>query len=404
MSNSSHFTCPDCGNAQTNHTLKRLDSIISAVLDPLSVFGDKVLHMANPLTSRMLNRIGPMFLKGLARLSIGKIVVAPDQKTGARARCVWNEALRRGITMHEYRLFGISGEIFIATHGDDTIVFIGLPRPKGHAPRSISWIDNKGIMRKKFEAQGIPIAHGNIVFTLAKAKRIFRKLKKPVIIKPTAGSRSRHTTTHIADENELKIAFKKAKQLSISVIIEEELEGMVYRGTVIGGSVVGVLRREPPCVTADGIHTLRELIDIENERPQRHGPIFHRLEVKNPEHHVELLRQQLTLESVPEKGRVVLLDQKASRGIGGGATDVTDIAHEDNRALLENVARVLDESVVGIDFIISDITRSWKTEGRSGIIECNGMPFIDLHLFPLIGKVRDTPAALWDIVFPSSKK
>ena len=47
------------------------------------------------------------------------------------------------------------------------------------------------------------------------------------------------------DEKNFIVAFKKARQLSPWVMIEEELTGYVHRGTVIGGKLIAVLRREP---------------------------------------------------------------------------------------------------------------------------------------------------------------
>ena len=94
---------------------------------------------------------------------------------------------------------------------------------------------------------------------------------------------------------------------------------------------------------------------------------------------------------------------KASRGLGGGATDVTDETHPDNIALLEKIAQVLDDPLVGVDFIIEDASKSWREQERCGVIECNSAPFIDLHLYPLKGKPRDTAGALWDLVYPASK-
>jgi hypothetical protein len=66
--------------------------------------------------------------------------------------------------------------------------------------------------------------------------------------------------------------------------------------------------------------------------------------------------------------------------------------------MLEKVAEVLGDSLVGIDFIIDDVRKPWRQQPRSGVIECNGAPFIDLHLFPLVGKPRNTPGALWDLL------
>ena len=109
------------------------------------------------------------------------------------------------------------------------------------------------------------------------------------------------------------------------------------------------------------------------------------------------------MSDIPTKGTLITLAQKASRGLGGGATDVTDETHPDNKILFEYVAEVLDDTLVGIDFMIDDISKSWKDELRCGVIECNSLPFIDLHLFPLHGKVRDTVGMLWDAVMPESK-
>jgi cyanophycin synthetase len=227
---------------------------------------------------------------------------------------------------------------------------------------------------------------------------MFLSLTPPVIAKPARGSRSRHTTTHIDTLDELEIAYEKAKQLCPWVIIEEELIGLVHRGTVIGGKVVGILRREPAAVTGDGVHTVLELITKENENPMRQGPIFHQIELHDPEHDKELMRHGMTLKSIPPSGKIVTLSQKASRGLGGGATDVTDDAHPEIVRMLEKVAEVLGDSLVGIDFIIDDVRKPWRQQPRSGVIECNGAPFIDLHLFPLVGKPRNTPGALWDLL------
>jgi cyanophycin synthetase len=184
--------------------------------------------------------------------------------------------------------------------------------------------------------------------------------------------------------------------------MEEEHKGYVHRGTLINGKVAGILRREPASVIGDGVHTVSELIKIENQNPLRKGPIFHEIIITD-ETNAELARQNLKLESVPAKNSNVALGQKASRGVGGGATDMTDDAHPDNLEMLELVAKVLGDPLVGVDFMMEDVTQSWREQKRSGVIECNSMPFIDLHHHPLRGKVRDVAGLVWDMTFPKSK-
>ena len=55
------------------------------------------------------------------------------------------------------------------------------------------------------------------------------------------------------------------QEISPWVIVEQQLEGFVYRATVIGGRVVGVLRREPANIIGDGKSTIKQLIIEENK-------------------------------------------------------------------------------------------------------------------------------------------
>ena len=88
-----------------------------------------------------------------------------------------------------------------------------------------------------------------------------------MIVKPRAGSRGRHTTTYVTTEAELKTAFRIAKKLCYWVMVEEQLMGPVYRGTVINFQTVGVLRGDCPFVEGDGVQTVAELVAGKNSRP-----------------------------------------------------------------------------------------------------------------------------------------
>src|SRR5215469_7759447 len=81
----------------------------------------------------------------------------------------------------------------------------------------------------------------------------------------------------------------------------------------------------------------------------------------------------LTPASVPESGRHVALKRTANVSTGGTAIDVTDEVHPDNRAILERAATAMELSVVGIDFLIEDIGRSWREAGGV-VLEANALP------------------------------
>jgi D-alanine-D-alanine ligase-like ATP-grasp enzyme len=388
--------CVDCGGAQVNHKLVYISIWLSAAIEPWTNW------MGRLIPEEKLEWLGPILTKTLLILHLGKMTYAPSEKDSLRARVLWEEAQKRNINLKEFLLFGIGRDVFTSKYKNETRFFDVLPRTKDYNPKGLEWMDNKNEMKKHFKLAGIPVATGGIASSKKEAIKIFNSLDKPVIAKPNLGSRSRHTTTHISNEEELVKAYKLAHMLSPWVMIEEELTGYVFRGTLIGKKFVACLRREPAYVIGDGVHTVKELIDIENKNPLRAGPIFHQLSL-DEEAIKELTHWGKTSETIPKKDEIITLGQKTSRAVGGGITDMTEVIHPDNIAMLEKIAEVLDDPLIGVDFIMNDVSISWKDQPRSGVIECNSAPFIDLHHFPLVGKPHNVAGKLWDIIYPESK-
>jgi len=410
--------CPHCGPTPVNHTLEKtavtVDWLVNNGLTPL----DRLWCFFNPLILKLRPErlILPLY-QTLSAIGLGRLQTAPEDDDTDRTKVIWAAAASRGIQMFEYRPLKHPSTNFVARVKNDAraenlvFAFDGLPKPHGRPlSQSASWMDDKAVMRKKFSATGFPIASGGECRRPDEAVKIFNDIKNSspenagsVIAKPSLGSRSRHTTIHINDEKTLREAFAIAQMLSPFVIIEEELSGCVHRATVIGGKLFAVLRREPPHVIGDDLQTLRELATAENARPERHQGVFHKIEF-GEETEQELARQNLSWNDVPSAGRMVELGQKIGRSSGGSNTDLTDIVHPDNLELFEKIAAFLDYPFVGIDFIIEDASRSWRAQKKCGVIECNSLPFIDLHHFPMVGQPRDAAGAVWNFVFGDSSK
>ncbi len=390
--------CKDCEPAQENHFVAYTSVVLGWIDEPFFDFMEMIFKNT---ADRLADAASLPFFNLMVFLRLGYYSYKPDNKDTYRTKCFWDEATRRGIKMKEFHL-GPVDNAFVAEFKGKTILFDGLPRPDIKQSAALRWMDNKGIMKKKFQKEGIPVARGGTAFTKAGALKIFNSVDKPVITKPNLGSRSRHTMIHIDTPELLMIGFKKARKLSPLVIIEEELKGYLFRGTLVNQKLVGVVKRDQPEVTGDGINTLQYLLDQENKRPERGGPIFHQIKI-DKEANEELERQKIKMRDIPEKGRIVTFSQKTSRGVGGTTTEVTDITHPDNIAMLEHVGKFLGDPLVGVDFIMEDITKSWKEEQHSGIIECNSLPFIDLHHYPLFGKPQNVAGKLWDLVMLESK-
>lgn len=102
----------------------------------------------------------------------------------------------------------------------------------------------------------IPVPQGGVAGSYRQAKKIFDRIEKPVIVKPRLGSRGRHVVTYVRNYEDLKHAFQIARQLCLWVIVEEQVIGPVYRGTVINYKIEGILSGTQPLVVGNGKNTL----------------------------------------------------------------------------------------------------------------------------------------------------
>jgi D-alanine-D-alanine ligase-like ATP-grasp enzyme len=391
--------CKDCEPAQEIHAIAYLSVILGWIDQPFFSFMEMIFKNT---ADSIADKFTLPFFNLMVYLHLGYFTNEPDEKDTWRTKCFWQEATRRGIKMKEFHL-GPIRDGFVAEFRGKTIIFNGLPRPGLKESPSLYWMDNKGTMKEKFMKEGLPVADGGVAWSKNGALKIFNRIKKPVITKPNLGSRSRHTTIHINTREELIAGFKKARKLSPLIVIEEELKGHLFRGTLVGGKLVGTVKRDPPEVTGDGVSALRALWEKENERPERAGPIFHKI-ILEGDAEAELSRQEMSMDSIPRKGQTVTFSQKTSRGCGGTTTEVSGTEHPENIKMLEHVASFLNDPLIGVDFIMQDITKSWREQEHCGIIECNSLPFIDLHHYPLYGAPNNIAGALWDLVMPASTR
>ena len=353
------------------------------------------------------------FVKLAKALGILKFRDDINQCKIQRAKVLWEEAIRRGVVMEELLLFGRPFDCYIArkeknpndkfqisnkiqnpnVQNQNRLVFSGLPRPKNYDDSALDWMDDKQLLKKKLMDNGLPAPRGGAVWNFGQAKNCFEAITKPVIVKPRAGSRGRHSTIFVSSVNDLKQAFKIAKQLCFWVVVEEQLTGPVYRATLINYELCGVLRGDPPQVLGDGASSIGELIEIKNRMP--HEGVKNIIIDASME--LFLSRQKLGLSSILKKDQVVNLTEKIGVNYGGSSSEDFNICHPDNKELFIRAAKTIGDPIVGFDFIIPDITKPWK-EQKCGFIEANSLPFINLHHDPLLGKPRNVAAKVWQMI------
>ncbi len=383
--------CLYCGNNPVPHRLTWFNETMTVVLAPVSR-----RFMNGPIAGAILapfEALGRPIGRLAERLGLIAYHSAPSDRTNDRAKFLWEEADRRGIMMERAVVLGRDNDQYRATIKGKRLTFSGLPRPEGYPGSAEWWMDDKGALRRRLEAAGMPMPRGGYFSRYRPLLKLFRQLEKPVIIKPRLGSRGRHTTTHIHTEEQLEKAFRLAKQLCHWVIMEEHLIGSVYRGTLIDGKLAGVLGGHPPRVTGDGEHTIRELIAIKN---QNRSDLIHDFIIT--EYTPEFLsRTGRTLDDVLPVGETIDLTEKIGVSYGGHSFEITEETHPETKRILEEAAAAVGDPMIGFDFIIEDIAGSPHGQ-KWGIIECNGLPFINLHHDPVEGKPQNVAKRVWDFV------
>jgi cyanophycin synthetase len=138
-----------------------------------------------------------------------------------------------------------------------------------------------------------------------------------------------------------------------------------------------------------------------NRDPRRgigHEKVLTRLEL---DHQAELLmsRAGKTRDHVLADGERFFLRRTGNLSTGGTAIDLTDQIHPDNREMAVRAAKAIGLDVIGVDFITSDITRSYREVG-GGICEVNAAPGFRMHVAPTEGKPRDVAGPVMDMLFP----
>jgi hypothetical protein len=449
MSAAQKTNCLYCGHNPVPHFVNWYFESLNVLLTPLR------LRLLDNFFSNWLRRLARKVNLPFLAVRVFKFIGIISYQTEVkqckvrRAQVLWEEANRRGIQMAELLLFGKPFDCYIAEQQvassfisnpswsrikdkRSRIIFSGLPRPDTFDPAALDVLDDKIVLKQNFQQQGLPVPPGGSVWTFRQALEIFRRIQKPAIVKPRAGSRGRHSTTFVFKTDDLKAAFKIAKQLCFWVVVEEQLMGPVYRATVIDYKLQGVLRGDPPQVAGDGIHSIQELVGIKNRQPhpgvedikidgnlerflQRQSPLnppllgvpqkseIFGVSIKGGHPPSPPLikggnqRGGLALTDVPPAGKLICLSEKIGISYGGSSSEDFAICHPDNQELFVLAAKAVKDPLVGFDFIIPDISQSWEIQ-RCGFIEANSLPFINLHHDPLGGTPRNVAAKVWDMV------
>ena len=257
--------------------------------------------------------------------------------------------------------------------------------------------ETNGILRDL----GLPVPEQRIVQSSTDAKRAAKRIGFPVVLKPLSGNHGRGVSINLKTEDEVEVAFDKAREHGRSIIVESYIDGFDHRLLVVNGELVAAAKREPGHVVGDGKHTIEQLVDIVNEDPRRgvgHEKVLTRIEL---DHQAERLLGKLGYDkdTVPARDEVVYLRSTANLSTGGTALDVTDVIHPDNRDMAIRAIKAIGLDIGGVDFLTNDIALSYREAGGA-ICEVNAGPGFRMHVAPSEGTPRDVAGPVIDMLFP----
>ena len=254
---------------------------------------------------------------------------------------------------------------------------------------------DKELTKTLLRAAGVPVPLGRSVTDADDAWLAAREIGGLVVVKPRDGNQGKGVAVKLRTEEEVKAAFRVAAEISDDVMVERYLPGHDYRFLVIGDKLVAAARREPPLVIGDGKRTIRELVDHVNSDPRRGtGHATSLTKIRFDEIALATLANQgFDAESVPAKGKRVILRNNANLSTGGTATDVTDDVHPEVAERAIAVARNIGLDICGVDVVCENVLEPLEAQS-GGIVECNAAPGLRMHLQPSYGKGRPVGEAI----------
>ena len=259
---------------------------------------------------------------------------------------------------------------------------------------------DKDLTKAMLHAGGVPVPLGRPVRSLDEAWAVALEVGLPVVVKPLDGNQGKGVTVNVDRREVMEVAYRAAAEIG-TVLVERCLPGSDFRMLVVGDRLVAAARRDPPFVIGDGVLTVRDLVAKVNEDPRRgegHATSLTKIRLDEIAR-TRLELQGLTVDSVPERGRRVVLRNNANLSTGGTATDVTDDVHPEVAERAIAAAQIVGLHVCGVDVVCESVMRPLEAQG-GGVVEVNAAPGLRMHLSPSHGRGRNVGEAIVGMLYP----
>lgn len=211
------------------------------------------------------------------------------------------------------------------------------------------------------------------------AQSFAEKAGFPVFVKPNDG-REGVDVLKASSPYQLETGLTDLFRHHDHLLVQEALQGRDIRIVVLEGKVLCAIERRPAEVCGDGRRTIEALLSAMPGQTRA-----------DPRLLAELAEQDLTLESVPETGRRVLLLPAANLSSGGTGSIVTDTLCTAFAQIAVSAGEMLGLTYFGVDLMAPDLS---DPAGGYAILEVNAAPGLNqLH------RHGDEPAAVAEAAY-----
>lgn len=260
---------------------------------------------------------------------------------------------------------------------------------------------DKDLTKRLLRQVGVPVPHGRAVSCAKDAWAASLEIGVPVVVKPCSANHQRGISIELTTEDEIMQAYDFAVEAGETddILVEQYAEGQHHRLLVVGNRLVAAAKGHSECVVGDGVRTITELVAIVNSDPRRGEAYTDQLGtlLLSAPAIIELNKQGLTVDSIPEDGRTVVV-----RRTGDLTTDCTDAVHPETAEQAVIAARVVGLDIAGLDVLATDISRPLR-EQKGAVVEVNAGPSLSPHVSPLFGKPQKVGDAIMSMLFPDGQ-
>ena len=261
---------------------------------------------------------------------------------------------------------------------------------------------DKDLTKSLLKAVGVPVPEGVVAKDADEAWAAAEDLGLPVVVKPSDGNHGRGVTLDLKKREDIAAAFEMAERHGSEVLVERYIPGNEHRLLVVGGQVVAAARGDEAFIVGDGKHTVLELTELQINSDPRRGVTeefpLNRIDIaEDGVILLDLQRQGLSVDAVPEAGRRVLIQRN-----GNVAIDCTDEMHPEVAYAVSLAARTIGLDIAGVDMVSTDISKPLSETGGA-IVEVNAGPGLLMHLKPAEGKPQPVGQAIIDHLFSADE-